>query len=154
MAQAPDDGSAGVIRQQIGEILGTVRSMDNQLRDIKSEAVRQEDRINLAIAGVKTDQSNQQQILGGRLDLLVIQVRELDNKAREITGDVTELREDLAEATEKTHKEIGELKGPVKKLTDFRQHLVAYGLVGSSVFGALVYLWPTIFKLLEAMGRK
>ena len=64
---SPDIGS---IRQQIGEILGTVRGVSDAMSDQKSALLRSEDRINSELRNIKHDQRNKDHVVSTQLEIL------------------------------------------------------------------------------------
>lgn len=134
-----DEGNA---RQQIGETLGYVRSLSEQLKEFKTENNRQEDRLTKEIAESKASHTQQQQALTARIETLSIQVQGLSERAKKITEDVDRAR-----------KEIGELKQPVDQLVAIRNRFGGIGLVIIFLGSLLWYFNPLIIKAINSIGR-
>lgn len=139
----PDQDFTGPLRQQVGEILGTVRGLADTLKEVKEDRIRQEERMTNDIRTVKHEQRQLDQIITSRLELLTAQFRELDLKSRSISEDIGEVRKDVSE--------LGELKEPVKKLQQARDRLVAYGLVVVSIAGVA---WTFLGPLLSGFAQR
>lgn len=139
----PDQDFTGPLRQQVGEILGTVRGLADTLKEVKEDRIRQEERMTNDIRTVKHEQRQLDQIITSRLELLTAQFRELDLKSRSISEDIGEVRKDVSE--------LGELKEPVKKLQQARDRLVAYGLVVVSIAGVA---WTFLGPLLSSFAQR
>lgn len=139
----PDQDFTGPLRQQVGEILGTVRGLADTLKEVKEDRIRQEERMTNDIRTVKHEQRQLDQIITSRLELLTAQFRELDLKSRSISEDIGEVRKDVSE--------LAELKEPVKKLQQARDRLVAYGLVVVSIAGVA---WTFLGPLLSGFAQR
>jgi methyl-accepting chemotaxis protein len=120
----------GALRQQIGETLGTVKFLAEQIRDLKADT-RQ------SISDLKGEQTQQQQRLTGQLELLSVQVRDLADKTRSAVSEVTDLKGDFVE----TRDRVEELEQPVRRLDDFRKTMIRWGLIATSflaVVGSII----------------
>lgn len=141
----PDD--AGSVRQQIGEILGTVRSLAEALKEVKEEGNRREDRLSSEIRTVKHEQRQSDQVITSRMELLTKQFHDLDNKARMISEELAAVKHSVAE--------LEKLKEPVKRLEALRERFVGYGLVITSV-GAVIwyFIGPIVSDLIHKLFSK
>jgi ABC-type phosphate transport system auxiliary subunit len=138
----PEESGAGQLRQQIGEILGTVRGLADTLKEVKEDRVRQEERLTNELRTVKHEQRQLDQVITSRLELLTAQFRELDLKSRAIVNDVGSVRKEVGD--------LAVLKDSVKKLEHLRDRLVAYGLFIVSVGGVLwAVLGPVISDFIK-----
>lgn len=135
-----DFGAVGSIRQQIGEILGTVRSLSVQVREQRDDSRRQEERLDTQLATVKEEQNRTNTAVQARLDQLNAAVREIDEKAKVITRDVGSLSQDVAN-----------LKGPVDTLMQTRTKIIAYLAV---VVGAFTVFWTFVGPLVHSFAEK
>jgi len=112
-------GSVGIIRQQIGEILGTVRSQTDTLKEVQLEGLRREDRLAAELRNVKHEQRQNDQIWSAKLELLGKQIGEIDNKV----------------------KNLESLKVPMESFAKLRTYAVALMVIGMviwSVFGPIL----------------
>ena len=141
----PDD--AGSVRQQIGEILGTVRSLAEAVKEVKEDGLRREDRLSSEIRTVKHEQRQSDQVLTSRMELLTTQFRELDSKARIISEELASVKHSVAE--------LEKLKEPVKRLEAMRERIVGYGLIITSV-GAVIwyFIGPFVSELVRRIFSK
>lgn len=130
------DGSVGRIRELLGEMSGTVRSINEALREHKAE-------FRTEIRSVKDDQRQIEQAYSKQMDLLNQQVRDLERSAGSISSQVTNLA-----------SSVDQLKGPVDELNDFKQRLFTYGAVAATIFGIASYvLGPFISELLKTFAK-
>jgi|SRR6185437_7012953 chromosome segregation ATPase len=141
----PED--AGSVRQQIGEILGTVRSLAEALKEVKEEGFRREDRLSSEIRTVKHEQRQSDQVITSRMELLTKQFHDLDNKARVISEELGSVKHSVAE--------LEKLKEPVKRLEALRERIVGYGLIITSV-GAVIWYFvgPVVSDLIHRLFSK
>src|SRR3569833_2998774 len=91
-----DDG-VGAVRQQIGEILGTVRGLAEAVKEVKDDASRREDRLSSEIRTIKHESRQSEHTLLGQMELLKAQFRELDNKARIISDELAQVKKSVNE---------------------------------------------------------
>lgn len=138
------DPNLGDIRQQIGEILGTARVLSEQMREQKEENRRQEDRINAELRATKEEHRLANQVITVRIEQLTAQVRELDDKARSITADLTGVKDDIREA----HGAVSNLKTPVDSLMELKTKIIAYAMVLVSMATILWYVVGPVAHLL------
>lgn len=138
----PED--AGSVRQQIGEILGTVRSLADAVKEVKQDGEKREDRLTSEIRTIKHEQRQSDQIITSKMELLTAQFRELDGKARVISEELSNVKRSVAE--------LEKLKEPVRRLEALRERFVAYGLVVTSV-GAVIWYFvgPFVSDLLHKL---
>lgn len=127
---------AGALRQQIGETLGTVKFLAEQVRDLKSDT-RQ------ALTDIKGEQAQRQSHLANQLDLLSSQVRDLSDKTRTAVSEVTHVKEDFDD----TRRKVEDLEKPVRRLDDFRKSMIRWGLVATS---ALAVVWSIIANVVAS----
>jgi chromosome segregation ATPase len=137
-------GEVGSIRQQIGEILGTVKSMDNQLREVKddsraNQANVRDDILRLQRATEETNASTHR-----RLEQLVGQVRDVAEKALRLTGELSQLETGVKE----TKEQLLSLKEPVDSLITLRNRLMAYVFVIVSI---ATVLWNILGPVLHTV---
>jgi methyl-accepting chemotaxis protein len=123
----PED--VGSVRQQIGEILGTVKGLADQLKEVKEDGVRREDRLTSEIRTIKHEQRQADQVITSKMELLTAQFRELDSKARIISEELTRVKRSV--------EELEKLREPVQKLQALRERVVAYGLVVTTIGGVI-----------------
>lgn len=141
---AADD--TGTIRQQIGELLGLGRSTDEQIKALKVDAEKREDRLSSEIRNVKHEQRQIDQVVASRLELLNSQVTEIDRKIRGVTSDVSSLQVDSTE----TKEAIANLKKPVEELVDLRRRIVGYAV---GIIIVVTGIWYLVAPVLSAAGR-
>lgn len=141
----PED--VGTVRQQIGEILGTVRSLNESLKEVKQDIERREDRLTSELRTLKHEQRQADQVITSKMELLTAQFRELDGKARFISEELKTVKHSVAE--------LEKLKEPVKKLEALRERMVAYALVVTSI-GAVVWYFvgPFVSDLVHRLFSK
>jgi DNA mismatch repair ATPase MutS len=150
MARPPESGSnsdgGGFVRQQIGEILGTVRAIEQRQVERSEDARRQEERVNEEIRTIKHEQRNHEQVIQGHLELLRRQFDELksinaqattltDSKLRELQRDVQEARDEVQAL-------------PISELIDLRRRIGTLAVVLSSFAAVLSAIIVTAWKAL------
>lgn len=108
-------GSAGEIRQQVGEILATVRALDRAQEDTKRSVERAVDSMQRDMNALKHEARNGQQVLQGKL---------------EIAGNKHTLME---QRLEKLEASVDALKAPVEQWVSLRKRVIAFGLMAASV---------------------
>jgi chromosome segregation ATPase len=123
----PDD--VGSLRQQIGETLGTVRSLAETVKEIKQDAERREDRLTSEIRTMKHEQRQSDQVITSKMELLTAQFRELDSKSRNITEELALVK-----------RSVAEMELPVKKMKALQERIMIYTLAIASVGGAIWWL--------------
>lgn len=142
-----ENGDFGSIRQQIGEILGTARSLSDQMRESKEESRRQEDRLNTELRSTKEEHRANSQTISVRIEQLTGQIRMLDEKARTISTELTDVKQDVS----RSRVEIAELRAPVNNLIQIRNRIMRYAMM---VISAATVLWyivgPILHGLLES----
>jgi len=135
----PDD--VGSLRQQIGETLGTVRSLAEAVKEIKQDAERREDRLTSEIRTMKHEQRQSDQLMTSKMELLTAQFRELDSKSRNITEELALVK-----------RSVAEMEVPVKKIKALHERIVVYALALTSVGGAIWWLIsPFLTDLIHRM---
>lgn len=131
---------SGALHRQVGEILGHVRGLTDQIRDMRGDALRREERLSEDINAVRNDAIQQRQVMVGRIETLVEQVRDLASTTKDIIEDVTDVK-----------KEVTDLKAPVHEMDEFRKRMIRYGLVVASVVGVV---WSMVSSTLTtAIGH-
>jgi len=115
---------SGALHRQVGEILGHVKGLTEQVRDLRVDSLRREERLSEDINVVRNEAIQQRQVMVGRIETLVENVRDLASKTKELTEDVSEVMSDVTN-----------LKMPVHQMDEFRKRLVRWGLIVASVIG-------------------
>src|SRR5580765_3714816 len=115
---------SGALHRQVGEILGHVKGLTEQVRDLRVDSLRREERLSEDINVVRNEAIQQRQVMVGRIETLVENVRDLASKTKELTDDVSEVMFDVTN-----------LKMPVHQMDEFRKRLVRWGLIVASVIG-------------------
>jgi len=115
---------SGALHRQVGEILGHVKGLTEQVRDLRVDSLRREERLSEDINVVRNEAIQQRQVMVGRIETLVENVRDLASKTKELTDDVSEVMSDVTN-----------LKMPVHQMDEFRKRLVRWGLIVASVIG-------------------
>lgn len=134
----PED--VGSVRQQIGEILGTVKGLADTLREVKEDRIRQEDRISEEIRTIKHEQRQNDQVVTGRLELLASQFRDLGSKVTGIVDEVSDVKKEVAT--------VASMRTNVDKLVQFRDRMIAYVVVTVSICGVL---WSFLSPFLQSI---
>lgn len=138
-------GDVGTIRQQIGEILGTVRSLNAQVREQRDDSRRQEERLDRDISTIKDEQYRTNANIQQRLETISALVREVDDKARSLTGEITGIKGEVTGVKASVTK----LEGPVQQFTELRSKAFGYYAALAAVLGAIyMVIAPYISKLL------
>jgi len=133
----PED--AGTVRQQIGEILGTVRSLAESVKEVKQDSERREDRLTSEIRTIKHEQRQSDQVITSKMELLTAQFRELDSKTRVISEELTTVK-----------RSVAEMEAPVKKIKALHDRMVIWGLAVMSIGGAIWWVInPFITELIH-----
>lgn len=130
------DRDVGGIRQQIGEILGTVRALSDQMRKQEESAWRQEEKVSVQLSSVKDEHYRTTAAVNMRLDTIAGQVKEVDDKVKQVTSKVNDLTVAVAD-----------IKEPVDKLIDLRNKIVMYVAFGA---GILTVVWYLVGPALQA----
>lgn len=125
--------TAGEIRQQIGEILATVRTLERDLAERRTDARESEQRLNTELRAIKHDSRNSQQIIQARLELLQVGHSRLDQRLQTVEQNVIDLR------------------GPVDELVTLRKRMGALGLMGLSL---LAVVWALAGPLWTAVAER
>jgi len=133
----PED--AGTVRQQIGEILGTVRSLAESVKEVKQDSERREDRLTSEIRTIKHEQRQSDQVITSKMELLTAQFRELDSKTRVISEELTTVK-----------RSVAEMEAPVKKMRQLHERLAVWVLALTSMGGAVWWIIsPFITELIH-----
>lgn len=111
--------TSGNVRQQIGEILGTVRALDERMKERQRDAREEMQLIHQELRTVKHDQRSGEQILSLRVEKVEKEVGKLASRMDEVSDSV------------------GELKGPVAELVNMKRRFVAFAAFGMSVMAVL-----------------
>lgn len=111
--------TSGEIRQQVGEILATVRALDRAQEDTKRSVERAVDSMQRDMSALKHEARNGQQVLQGKL---------------EIAGNKHTLME---QRLEKLEAAVDALKQPVEQWVSLRKRAIAFGLMAVSVIGVM-----------------
>lgn len=119
-------GSSGDMRQQIGEILGTVRALDERMKDRQNEARVESDRTQAEIRNIKHELRQEQQITSLRLEK---QEKETSSLAAQV-DQVTTKMDEVSES-------VNALKGPVTELVNMKRRFVAFTVLGMSIMAVL-----------------
>lgn len=119
-------GSSGDIRQQIGEILGTVRALDERMKDRQREAREETQLIHQELRTVKHDQRSGEQILSLRTEKVEKEVSKLTEQLHDTTKTITTMVKDL-----------GDLQAPVTELVNMKRRFVAFAAFGMSIMAVL-----------------
>lgn len=128
------DSSGGNADQKIGELLGLVSMLADNITQLRQDSTRQADkqdevavRLGLQIANIKEEQLRSITTMQTQVGSLVVQVEKLS----EATRDIALIRD-----------QVEKMRGPVEKLTGFMTRILAYATIIGAVF---VVLW-TIFQ--------
>lgn len=119
--------SAGNIRQQIGEILGRVRGLDENAKEARIDAEKSSERLWSELRTVKHDARNEQQILVGKIELL-----EAHERATGVTVDT------LTRDTKKLMEELTVLRPAVTELVQQRRTRLA---VQAAMLSGAIAIW-------------
>ena len=134
----------GSVRQQIGEILGTVRSLSETLKEFKEDRVRQEERISAEIRNIDHRQRQSDQVIAGKMELLSRQFGDLDTKVRSIFEELAVVKKDVAL--------LNEVK---RKVDTLRERVIIYmAAIGSVVAAAWYFLGPFLSNLFQKTMSK
>lgn len=141
---APTD--EGYIRQQLGEISGTVRSLAETLRDHREERIRQETRLSLDIQGIREERRQFDHTLSARLELLTRQIAQVDDRTKDLTGEFSTLKGEVGTIK----SEVGTINVDVKGLMAIRRKIITYVMAAFTAVGAFWYLVGPILQQLVA----
>lgn len=119
-------GSSGEIRQQLGEILGTMRALDERMKDRQTEARAESDRTQSEIRNIKHELRQEQQITSLRLE-----------KQEKETGRLAAQVDQVTTKMEEVSQNVSELKGPVTELVNMKRRFVAFAAFGMSIMAVL-----------------
>lgn len=120
----PED--SGALNRQVGEILGAVKALTEQLRDIRVDSLRREERLSEDVNVVRNEAIQQRQVMVTRLETVVEQIREVSIRQRDATKDISELK-----------TEVTKMRDPVHQMDEFRKRLIRYGLIIASAAGVV-----------------
>jgi hypothetical protein len=133
-------GSTGELRQQIGEILATVRGLERQQGDITRNVERAVDGMQRDMSALKHEQRNAQQVTQGRLEILAN------------TGTRNGQRLDQMEAEMKGLREsVTALQEPVQQWVSLRKRV--YGL-GALALSVAAVLWAIASPVWSIVAQK
>lgn len=140
-------GSAGELRQQIGEILATVRGLERQQADTSRAVERAVDGMQRDMSALKHEQRNAQQSMAGRLEILT-------NNGTLMRQRMGGLEADMKSLTDK----VTALQEPVQQWVSLRKRVLGFGALAVSV-SAVVWavaspVWSALAgKLLGIIGK-
>ena len=117
---------SGALHRQVGEILGHVRGLTEQLRDLRVDSLRREERLSEDINVVRNEAIQQRQVMVGRIETLVEQVRDLSSRTKEAVSDIGDV-----------NKRVEKLETPVQQMDEFRKRLIRWGLICASIIGVM-----------------
>lgn len=114
--------TSGNVRQQIGEILGTVRALDERMKERQREAREGEQLLHQELRTVKHDQRAGEQILSLRSEKTKKEIAKLAEQLTDVTAKVAMLG-----------KDVSDLKAPVAELVNIKRRSVAFVAFVASV---------------------
>jgi len=126
-------GSSGELRQQIGEILATVKALDRAQQDTVRHVERAVDGMQRDMASMKHESRNFQHSVGGRLENLKVSQDLLGNRVTTLEQGVEKIR------------------APVEELVSLRRRLGAIGLL---ILSATTVLWAFLSPLWNTAAQK
>lgn len=133
-------GSTGELRQQIGEILATVRGLERQQGDITRNVERAVDGMQRDMSALKHEQRNAQQVTQGRLEILAN------------AGTLNGQRLTQMEAEMKGLKEsVTALQEPVQQWVSLRKRVYGLGALALSVSAVL---WAVASPVWSIVAQK
>lgn len=133
-------GSTGELRQQIGEILATVRGLERQQGDITRNVERAVDGMQRDMSALKHEQRNAQQVTQGRLEILAntstLNGQRLDRMETDMKG----LRDSVTA-----------LQEPVQQWVSLRKRVYGLGALALSVSAVL---WAVASPVWSIVAQK
>ena len=117
---------SGALHRQVGEILGHVRALTEQVRDLRVDSLRREERLSEDINVVRNEAIQQRQVMVGRIEALVENVRDLSSKTKDVVDDIG-----------RVNKRVEKLETPVQQMDEFRKRIIRWGLIVASVIGVV-----------------
>lgn len=124
------------LRQQIGEILGTVRALDTRIADRRREARDAEERIWAELRTLKHEARNADQVISSRLELADIRMRQMETAQADFERTLAEVKED-----------VEKMRVPLDELMEMRRRIASLGALGMSIIIALWALAEPVWRL-------
>lgn len=140
--------TSGSVRQQIGEILGTVRSLAEQMKERQADAREEAKGLRSEIGNVKHEQRAELQIISLRMEKQEKETQKLAEEQRAIALQMITLNHDVALQTTALNQAVANLKAPVDELLNIKRRSVAFFALAASVIGVMwavvQMVWPWI----------
>lgn len=145
----------GNLRQQIGETLATVKSIEQRQLERTQDARVAEAAIHAEIRTVKHDARNVEQILQGKLDLLQRRIEEDRKAAAEsmrslkdelllVHGEVSSVQDEL----KKTQLKVENVTKPVNEIIEIRRRLGTLTALMASIGGVIAAVMISIWHVI------
>jgi predicted RNA-binding protein with EMAP domain len=133
------NSGSGEVRQQIGEILATVRQLDRQQVETTHSMERIVERVQQDLEAMKHEARNSQQVVQQKLEIM--------------SNEQSLLKQRLGALEDN----VGGLKKPVEDMAQFRRHLSALGMlvlsVGTVVWAIVSPLWSAVANRFFGFGH-
>jgi methyl-accepting chemotaxis protein len=136
-------GRSSVTDQRLGEIVGIVTGLNEQMKQIREASTRQEDRTNAeaqrvasAIDNIRNEQTRITATITTQISALIHQVSALNDNARQFAG----LKDEVRTMADKV-EDLEELKAPVKRMVNLYNRMLAYG----TIIGVIAFVFWSIF---------
>jgi hypothetical protein len=121
-------GVTGELRQQVGEILATVRALDRSQGDLARHVEKTCDAIGDDLKSLKHETRNWRQAVSGRMELVQISQNKMEERL---------LR--LEAAVEKQ-------QAPLEELVNLRRRMSAFALLAVSIIGVFWALFSPVWE--------
>lgn len=123
-------GDSGLFRQQIGEIVATVKIHTDQLN-------RLEGRFADELRGIRGDARQLDQLVTGRLEVMADRIGKLEDSVA------------------RSRDEIAKMQEPLEKLVAQRNQLIAYFTAGAAIITILWFVvGPLVRAFLESTAKR
>lgn len=129
--------AVGELHQRLGETMGLVRALNDQVTDLKASSLRNQEELRVSTARLQ--------------DMISTELRSVRGEAKQLDQVVTGRLEVLARQVgtiESSVSELQKLKDPLEKLVGLKDKLFAYASVGMVIIFLLWGLVGPFFRLL------
>jgi len=130
----------GFVRQQLGEVLATVRGIENRQNERAQEEKEREARLNAALRDVKHDINQKLQVTSGRVELLEIQLSQ-----QKLT--LEQFMKEAKTETDDARSSIKVLQGSVDDLVTLRRRIGSMAVMIAALFGIVATIAQPLWNL-------
>lgn len=138
------------IRENIGEIRGTLKSMQDFLREYREERIRLEQQLEQRLtADIRNAREESRQFdtqMALRFDQAVAQLKALDEQTIKNKADIEDLKGDM--------EKVDEVKADVSALKELRKRIISYALfIGTAATVIWAFLGPLFGEWIKQFFR-